>query len=159
VDIEILRNRFFFRNKRAVPFAFFSAPVVHLLKMLTLAIMDALIVHPQDITTEFLKGIYRNLDQKRVLTSQIPKLLLRKKIERGDPGGRLVFCGHGCSSGLFGAGHFPDADGLIIDESMVEALRTRTNVFYIWCNANKFVQRHSLMGFHTGMFISQLDEA
>jgi len=84
-----------------------------------------LITHPKDPTTKFLERLYHYLPNKTVITGGVPKSELRKKIERGDPGDRLIFCGHGCGNGLFGAGQFPDADGLIIDESFVDSLRNK----------------------------------
>jgi hypothetical protein len=30
---------------------------------------------------------------------------------------------------------------------------------FIWCNADKFVNRHELKGFYSGMFISEVSEA
>lgn len=118
-----------------------------------------LITHPKDPTTKFLERLYHYLPNKTVITGGVPKSELRKKIERGDPGDRLIFCGHGCGNGLFGAGQFPDADGLIIDESFVDSLRNKPNTLFIWCNASQFVRRHSLNGFFTAMFISESSEA
>ena len=30
---------------------------------------------------------------------------------------------------------------------------------YVWCNADKFMDRHELNGFYSGMFISEVGEA
>jgi hypothetical protein len=112
-----------------------------------------LIVCPQDSTTTFLQGIFNDLPNKTVITGGITKTQLRKYILNHD---HCIFCGHGSSSGLFSVGQFPDGP-YIIDDSMVESLRNKTNLF-IWCDSDVFVHRHGLTGFHTGMFLSQMSE-
>ena len=42
---------------------------------------------------------------------------------------------------------------------MVDILREKKNCFYIWCNADQFVEKYKLAGFYTGMFISEVGEA
>ena len=115
--------------------------------------MKTLIIHPKDITTTFLTGIYKNLANKTVITGGMTNL--RKHIQDHD---RILMMGHGSPAGLFSVGQFPDAYPYIFDESMVDMLQDKITV-YIWCNADKFVQRHSLYGFYTGMFISEVNEA
>jgi len=117
--------------------------------------MKTLIIHPQDPTTTFLTGIYKNLTNKTVITGGINKVQLRKHIQDHD---RILMMGHGSPAGLFSVDQFPNAYPYIIDDSMVELLQDKITVF-IWCNADKFVQRHSLYGFYSGMFLSQEDEA
>jgi len=117
--------------------------------------MKTLIIHPQDTTTRFLCGIYDTIPNKTVINGGITKDQLRKKIDEHD---RILMMGHGSPAGLFSVGQFPDAYPYIIDESMVDMLQDKITV-YIWCNADKFVQRHSLYGFYTGMFISEVNEA
>jgi hypothetical protein len=65
--------------------------------------------------------------------------------------------GHGSSSGLFnvsgiGKGMFA------IGESMVEELRGK-QIIAVWCNADKFIERHQLPALYSGMFISEVGEA
>ncbi len=115
-----------------------------------------LIVHPQDPTTSFLCEIYKDLPNKTVITGGGTKNELRKEICLHD---RIILCGHGSPSGLFGVGQFPADNGMIIGESMVESLKLKTNALYIWCNANQYIRRHSLYGFNTAMFISETSEA
>jgi hypothetical protein len=117
--------------------------------------MKTLIIHPQDPTTRFLCGIYDTIPNKTVIDSGITKDQLRKKIDEHD---RILMMGHGSTAGLFSVGRFPGAYPYIIDDSMVELLQNRITI-YIWCNADKFVQRNCLYGFYTGMFISEVDEA
>jgi hypothetical protein len=117
--------------------------------------MKTLIIHPKDITTNFLCGIYKDLPNKTVINRGLTKDELRKKIKSHD---RVLMMGHGSPAGLFSVGQFPGAYPYIIDDSLVEILRDKITIF-VWCNADKFVQRHSLYGFYTGMFISEVNEA
>jgi len=41
---------------------------------------------------------------------------------------------------------------------MVEELRGK-QLIAIWCNADKFIERHSLSALYSGMFISEVNEA
>lgn len=116
--------------------------------------MKTLIIHPQDPTTTFLGGIYETIPNKTVITGGITKDELRKHILDHD---RVICCGHGSPVGLFGVGQFNIEDTYIIDDTMVESLRHKDCIF-IWCHADKFVQRHLLTGFYTGMFISEVSE-
>lgn len=71
---------------------------------------------------------------------------------------RILMMGHGSPAGLFSVGRFPGSYPYIIDDSMVESLQNKDCV-YIWCHADQWVQKHSLYGFFTGMFISEVSEA
>ena len=66
---------------------------------------------------------------------------------------------NGSPFGLSNHGQFPDAGLLIIDDSMALTLKSKRDNFYIWCNADQFVQRHRLTGLNSGMFISEDMEA
>lgn len=114
--------------------------------------MKTLIIHPRDVSTDFLKPIYNNIEDKTVLTEGTRKKIIQE-IKRHD---RIMMMGHGSPSGLFSIGRF---DSLYaIDKSLVEVLKEKECVF-IWCNADKFVDRHGLKGFYSGMFISEVSEA
>jgi len=67
--------------------------------------------------------------------------------------------GHGSPKGLLSVGQFFDASEYIIDKSMDYLLREKEDNFYIWCNADQFVEKHGLSGFYSGMFISEFCEA
>jgi hypothetical protein len=69
---------------------------------------------------------------------------------------RIMGMGHGSPSGLFGV-NFPC--GLIIDRDSIEALKLKKDSVFIWCNADKFVNRYNLKGLYSGMFISEVSEA
>ena len=67
-----------------------------------------------------------------------------------------MMMGHGSPSGLFGIGF----DRLfVVDVGLVEYLKKKENNVFIWCNADRFVNRFQLDGFYTGMFISEVGEA
>jgi hypothetical protein len=118
--------------------------------------MKTLIVHPEDDTTKFLSGIYSTITNKTVITGGISKAELQKHIDDHD---RVIMLGHGSPMGLLSVNQFPDCNAFIIDDSMVESLRQKINNIFIWCNADEFIHRHSLLGFYTGMFISEFSEA
>jgi len=114
--------------------------------------MKTLIIHPRDASTDFLKPIYSSIEDKTVLTEGTRKKVIQE-IKRHD---RIMMMGHGSPSGLFSIGRF---DSLYaIDDSLVEVLKEKECVF-IWCNADKFVDRYSLKGLYSGMFISEVSEA
>jgi hypothetical protein len=47
---------------------------------------------------------------------------------------------------------------MIIDYTMVDLLKQKTDNIYIWCNADQFVKRYDLKGIYSGMFISEVGE-
>lgn len=113
-----------------------------------------LIIHPEDRSTDFLKAIYAKIQDATILVAGT-KEQVNEEIEKHD---RIMMMGHGSPWGLFSVGRFLGNNGYIIDSSTVELLREKQNVF-IWCNADKFVNRYELSGFYSGMFISEVGEA
>jgi len=118
--------------------------------------MKNLIIHPKDPSTDFLSQIYALLPNKTVVKGGITKSELLELIEIHD---RVIMLGHGSPYGLLNPGKFLNAGFFIIDESMVPALKNKNDNVYIWCNSDKFVQRHGLTGLNCGMFISEVREA
>jgi hypothetical protein len=118
--------------------------------------MKTLIIHPADRSTTFLDVVYKNIEDKTVVTGGITTVELNELIESHD---RVMMMGHGCPTGLFSVGMFPDAKGLIINQNTVPLLEKKDNSVFIWCNADKFVEYHGLRGFYSGMFISEVGEA
>jgi hypothetical protein len=118
--------------------------------------MRHLIIHPQDESTRFLKIIYSIIQEKTVITGGISKTGLRELIKNHD---RVIMLGHGTGYGLLTIGQFPKVGNYVIDWSMVDLLSTKTDNIYIWCNADLFVKNNRLMGFFSGMFISEFGEA
>ena len=69
-----------------------------------------------------------------------------------------MMMGHGSPMGLFSVGQFPETYNFIIDGHTVQYLQGKECMF-IWCNADKFVERNKLNGLYTGMFISEVGES
>jgi hypothetical protein len=118
--------------------------------------MKHLIIHPQDESTIFLKPIYAHLKNKTVITGGATKKEIREQIEIHD---QVLMLGHGSPMGLLAVDQFPEVKINIIDDSMVNSLRCKTNNIFIWCHADQFVHRNGLSGFYCGMFISEFEEA
>ena len=119
--------------------------------------MKTLVIHPEDPTTHFLDIVYRNIQDLTLVTwCDEHKDFIREQIKLHD---RVMMMGHGSPGGLFSVGQFKTNNGYIIDESFVDVLKEKDNSVFIWCNADKFVERHGLKGFYTGMFISEVGEA
>jgi hypothetical protein len=118
--------------------------------------MNTLIIHPEDAATTFLEQIYASIKYKTVINGNIKKDELRKLIEKHD---RVIMLGHGSPMGLFSVNQFKETGSYIIDESVVNSLRKKSDNVFIWCHANLFVQKHGLAGFNSGMFISEFGEA
>jgi hypothetical protein len=117
--------------------------------------MKTLVIHPEDESTDFLKPIYSNLppETTTVITGNIQYKDILKVIKEND---RIIMMGHGSPRGLFGI-NFDRP--FVIDKDHVEVLSEKTQNIYIWCNADQFVKTHSLNGFYSGMFISEVYEA
>ena len=121
--------------------------------------MKTLIIHPEDHSTSFLDIVYAPIENKTVITGGISKAEVQQLIHEHD---RVMMMGHGSPVGLFNIHRNPFTNcgnGYIIDQNMVPALSKKDNSVFIWCNADKFVDTFGLMGFYSGMFISEVGEA
>jgi hypothetical protein len=118
--------------------------------------ISTLIIHPDDRSTDFLRPIYANVENKTVVTGGIDKQQLTDLIKSHD---RVMMMGHGSPHGLFAMGQFIDCHGYIINMNDVELLKQKTDNVYVWCNANQFTNKHGLKGLYSGMFISEVGEA
>jgi hypothetical protein len=116
--------------------------------------MTTLVIHPKDRSTDFLAPIYQNIENKTVVTGGIKRSKVRELIQSHD---RVIMLGHGAPSGLFAVGQFEEAL-MVIDYSMVDLLKQKTDNIYIWCNADRFVEQYGLKGIYSGMFISEVSE-
>ena len=116
--------------------------------------MTTLIIHPDDRSTDFLKPIYQNIPNKTVITGGLNRSEVRELITSHD---RVIMLGHGAPSGLFAMGKFKEAM-MVIDYTMVDLLKQKTDNIYIWCNADQFVKSYGLKGIYSGMFISEVGE-
>ncbi len=110
--------------------------------------MKTLVIHPRDVTTDFLSAIYEDKDW-HVIDSNVSSKELKHQIKMHD---RIVMLGHGSGDGLFGYNKF------VIDSKLVYLLRHKLTVC-IWCNADVFVKKYGLNGFYTGMIVSEIEEA
>ena len=118
--------------------------------------MKTLVIHPEDSTTFFLDIVYRNIEDLTLITHGMSKDEIKEEIKKHD---RVMMMGHGSPGGLFAVGKFKTNNGYIIDDSFVDLLKEKDNSVFIWCNADRFVDRYNLKGFYTGMFISEVGEA
>jgi hypothetical protein len=118
-------------------------------------VMNTLIIHPDDRSTDFLKPIYEHITNATIFVSGT-KEQVHEEITKHD---RVIMLGHGSPWGLFSVGQFIGSNGYIIDHTTIHLLSQKKNNVYIWCNADKFVTRHELKGFYSGMFISEVSEA
>jgi hypothetical protein len=117
--------------------------------------MKNLIIHPADASTDFLKPIYANISDAIILNGGASKDQVKELITQHD---RIIMLGHGSPFGLFSIGQFMGNNGYIIDSTMVDVLK-HVECISIWCNADKFMVKHELNGFYSGMFISEVGEA
>jgi hypothetical protein len=117
--------------------------------------MKNLIIHPADASTDFLKPIYANISDAIILNGGATKDQVKELITQHD---RIIMLGHGSPFGLFSIGQFMGNNGYIIDSTMVDVLK-HVECISIWCNADKFMVKHELNGFYSGMFISEVGEA
>ena len=111
--------------------------------------MKTLVIHPKDITTDFLSVVYSDINCT-LIRNNLSHAELKKSIKDHD---RIIFLGHGTEYGLIGFGK------ILIGSELVYLLREKKNNIYIWCNADKFVKKYELNGFVTGMIISEYEEA
>lgn len=116
--------------------------------------MKTLVLHPQDSSTDFLKPIYANIKRKTVLTKNVSRDKLLAAVRSHDV---IIMLGHGSSNGLFNVSDIGKGI-MVVGESLVEELRGK-QLIAIWCNANLFIERHSLPALYSGMFISEVSEA
>lgn len=110
--------------------------------------MKTLVIHPKDASTDFLSVIYADKDWT-VISENVSTKKLMNAIKHHD---RIIMLGHGTEHGLLGF------DRYVINSKWVYLLHEKQCVC-IWCYANHFVSRYELNGFHTGMIISEFEEA
>ncbi len=115
--------------------------------------MKTLIIHPEDRTTDFLRGIYATLPEHTLITKGT-KAHVNSLIDTHD---RVIMCGHGTPMGLLSVKQFESFE-YVIDSNTVPLIRGKECI-YIWCNADKFVQANSLKGLYSGMFVSEVNES
>jgi len=117
--------------------------------------MKTLIIHPKDITTDFLKPIYAPIKNKTVITGGVTKTELKELIKSHQ---RVIMLGHGTPMGLLSVGQFEDRL-FVVDDSFSDLLSEKKDNIFIWCHASNYMRYNHLCGFGTGMFISEIGEA
>jgi|LakMenE18May11ns_1017448.scaffolds.fasta_scaffold9774702_2 hypothetical protein len=118
--------------------------------------LSNLTIHPNDRSTDFLRPIYAELADNKLITSNKTNSEIEMEIKSAH---RVILLGHGMPTGLLSVGQFPTNLGLVISSKHANLLRGKSNNVYIWCHANYYVEKHELEGFYTGMFISEIPEA
>lgn len=114
--------------------------------------MKTLVIHPFDISTQFLSAIYEGKQEDEdwlILTEEYSRRSIKEEIKAHD---RIIMMGHGDDRGLFGHDHY------VINKQNIYYLKQKQCIF-IWCNADVFVRKYHLTGFYTGMIISEWEEA
>jgi len=113
--------------------------------------MKTLVIHPKDHSTDFLSTIYEDKPSWHIINLDVSNKILKNEISRHD---RIIIMGHGTPMGLLGYGRY------VITPKFVYLLRDLNKKYvFIWCNANKFIEKYYLHGFYTGMIISEMREA
>lgn len=121
--------------------------------------MKRLVVHPDDASTVFLKGLYEGRDDVTLVTGGYTRGEVKELVKEHD---QVMLLGHGTGHGLLSVGQFDDASGYpgyVVNDSFAPLLAEKKNTIFIWCYADRYVERNRLSGFYTGMFISELLEA
>jgi len=117
--------------------------------------MKTLVIHPIDKSTDFLSVVYRDIEDATIIRDPYSSSkYIKDNIKSHD---RIIMLGHGTHNGLIAmTGLFQFRN--LIDSKLVYLLREKECIS-IWCNADKFLNKYGLNGFHTGMIVSEFDEA
>lgn len=112
--------------------------------------MKCLFIHPKDITTDFLKPIYKGLRNKTVISENFSDI--EQELQKDYD--TVVLLGHGWMGGLVDKRE----SRTIFGGEYAENIRNK-NVISIFCNAYDYMHIYKIDGFATGMFISEPAEA
>lgn len=114
--------------------------------------MKTLVLHIGDASKDFLKLIYQDLPQKKVITNFISREDLLNEIENHDA---IIIMGNGGSNGIWGLNLMDDN---FIDSSILNYLKQKRSMIFIWFNSYQFLKdnnfNHSNI-LSTGNFISE----
>ena len=126
---------------------------------------DAIIIHPNDNSTRFLKRLYSGYGEQTLLTEENNNKAIKEALMNESDGRILMMLGHGCPQGLFAPRKDKNYQNgidqfgrLIINASHVQMLRKKLCIG-IWCYAVDFARKYNLHGLFSGMIISELEEA
>ena len=118
--------------------------------------MSLIIIHPADESTDFLRSVYAHLEDATLITGTLNNKQISQALQKAE---RPILLGHGLVSGLLSVNQFYDDRLTVVDDEHAPLLKGKPNSVFIWCNADVFVRNNKLSGFHTGMFISEMNEA
>ena len=126
---------------------------------------DAIIIHPNDNSTRFLKRLYSGYGEQTLLTEENNNKAIKEALMNENDSRILMMLGHGCPQGLFAPRKDKNYQNgidqfgrLIINASHVQMLRKKLCIG-IWCYAVDFARKYNLHGLFSGMIISELEEA
>lgn len=126
---------------------------------------DAIIIHPNDDSTRFLKRLYSGYGEQMLLTEENNNKAIKEALMNENDNRILMMLGHGCPQGLFAPRKDKNYQNgidqfgrLIINASHVQMLRKKLCIG-IWCYAVDFARKYNLHGLFSGMIISELEEA
>lgn len=118
-----------------------------------------LVIHPKDISTDFLARVYKDKDWDIIKSWPKDPASLKRFMDCYD---RIIMMGHGTPSGLLNVGSFYKNELMsqlyVIDNFFVDLLQKKETIS-IWCHSDQFARQYKLPGFHTGMIISEVHEA
>ena len=123
--------------------------------------MKTLVIHPSDRSTDFLKIIYENHknDSEWTILNHSDTLTYKELKDMIKAHDRIIMMGHGLPHGLMNPYRaFGNLGGLTIDSSFANLLRTKDTIS-IWCWSDEYFRHHKIKGLHTGMIISEVEEA
>lgn len=126
---------------------------------------DAIVIHPNDNSTRFLKRLYSGYGEQTLLTEENNNKVIKEALMNENDSRILMMLGHGCPQGLFAPRKDKNYQNgidqfgrLIINASHVQMLRKKLCIG-IWCYAVDFARKYNLHGLFSGMIISELEEA
>ena len=122
---------------------------------------DTLVIHPYDESTEMLKYVYEGHCFDVCDDPNVTQEALRKSIAAHDT---IIMLGEGTGTGLaypsaiHGLKPGPDGRLFMIDDSFAPLLQEKRTIS-MWCFSDRYFKRNRIKGFHTGMIISERQEA
>lgn len=120
---------------------------------------NTLVIHPKDDSTIMLKEVYKGKGFDVISDYTISREDLLAAINSHD---RIIMLGHGTPQGLIDPRVKSPNEHTnrmyLIDDTFAEALRNKETIS-VWCMSDEFFRRNNISGFHTGMIISERQEA
>lgn len=119
-----------------------------------------LVIHPIDKTTEFLNGLYNELDGVLKLDQGCSNHEIKHQLSCTPSCETIMMLGHGSDKGLFSRSDDANKefDRIIVGHAHAYYLR-KHRLIGIWCHASLFAEAEHLHGLFSGMFISEMEEA